>query len=288
LLTVGLGCNPVDETVNSDSPPWTPKEGTWVGSTVGFERTSSGIDEIHLNRFGCVGNVTPAGQALCESLVTGNWTLPATSPDHSEDWNIVTPFGLELTGAFQDEERVFGSFTYEAANGCCQSEGTWNAVHETLAKETPPLVCHSPSGEEGLKLIPSGMGSHDESTEGIVDGDTLVATAGFQGGVMVLLDLELQKIELGGNLTITLQLTAEDGTIEAIASGDVSLLNTEGVSARWNTIWLIITDGESGDSLSLDELGDIGDKAFNLELTVSNNCGFLMKRQLSLSLTTTH
>jgi len=104
---------------------------------------------------------------------------------------------------------------------------------------------------------------------------------------MLLLDLTLLGIELGGNLTMSLQLSSDDGSIEAVASGDISLIATEEDPPRWNSIWLILTDGESGDLLSLSELEGVEEKVFNLDVSISNNCGFLLKQQLTLGLMTT-
>lgn len=281
-----LSCSPgtIDEEEVEDVE-WVPREGVWVGATLGFEHTAGAIEEINLTRFGCVGNLTPSGHPLCESLITGSWELPIPSVSAGDEWVIETPFGLELQGTFQDEDRFFGTFTYEADNGCCQTEGTWSAVHESLAEETPPLPCHNTTGNENLILRPSVM-EGEADTPVIAEGDSLLASPGFQGGVMVLLDLELPDIELGGNLTIELELRSEDGSIEAIAKGDTSLVDSEEALAAWRNIWLILVDGEDGGLLSLADLEGIEALPFTLKLEVSNNCGFLFKRTFEVGLTT--
>lgn len=281
-----LACSPGEEVEGEvEEADWTPKEGTWLGSTLGFQHTDQGIEEIQLTRFGCVGNVTPSGHPLCESLITGTWHLPTPSLSQGDEWLIDTPFGLQLRGVFQDEDRFLGTFTYAADNGCCEAEGTWNAVHETLAKEAPPLPCHDPTGDEKVTLRPAVM-EGDEEVLPIAEGDSLLATPGFQGGVMVLVDLELPAIELGGNLTMSLELTAEDGSIEATVKGDSSLLDADLAVPSWTNIWLILVDGESGGLLSLNDLEGISELQFSLQLEVSNNCGLLLKRTVAVTLAT--
>ena len=269
LMTSGWGC--ITEETENGSDIVIPETGDWEGSPISFTLGDSGIEKIRLNQFGCLGDVTPTGLALCDSILDSEWELPAPVMTDDGMFSIQTPFGLKLEGEFTDVHQMTGYYTYTSDNECCQSEGNWMTIHETIASESPPAVCHQKTGMESYSLLYEGGSEESRQVE---SGDKLDVSAGFQGGVMLVLELETENVNLGGGVEFNIELLALGSGITAQARANAIDLETiDGTTTIWDPVWLLLFS-EEGDMLNLGDLNLIAGQNATLMLEVTNSCGY--------------
>ena len=273
----GCGNNSSDN--NSDSV--NPLDGKWEGSPISFTLTQGGIEQIELAQFGCLGDVTPTGLALCSSILDSNWMLPEPAPVIDGQFSFSTPFGLSLIGEFTDENQMTGTYEYNSDSGCCASEGNWMTIHETIAEDAPPAICHEETGEEVVTLL---LQENGDTIGPLEPGAKTRVTPGFQGGIMLVLELELGNINLGGDIAFDIDLVSLSSGINAQARAKaIDLELEEDATLRWDPVWLLLFS-EEGDMLSLGDLNMLTGQEGQILLTISNSCGYRYQTSVDIVL----
>jgi len=263
------GCG--NDSADSGNDSVIPTDGNWEGSPISFTLTPGGIEEIELAQFGCLGDVAPTGLALCSSILDSNWVLPDPVQVIDGQFSISTPFGLALNGEFTDEHQMTGTYEYESDSGCCASEGNWMTVHETIAADAPPAICHEETGEEIVTLL---LQENGETIGPLEPGAKTRVTPGFQGGIMLVLELELGNINLGGDISFDVDLVSLSSGINAQARARaIDLELQEDSTLRWDPVWLLLFS-EQGDMLNLGDLNMLTGAEGQILLKISNSCGY--------------
>lgn len=254
-----------------------PDNGEWISSALSFELDEKQILTIEFDGFGCVGPTTAAGIPVCDSLLSGPVTVNA--PFQGGTFSFGTVFGLQLEGTFVASNRLEGSFVYEADNGCCVQEGTWEAVHEALAEVDPPALCHSDiSGEEQLEI---GNTAEEGAYIPLEEGGTVEAVAGFQGAIMIVAGLQGVGFALGDLATELEAYFPESGVRASVIAEKNEFEENEDGTVSWVNLWLILED-ESGSLLSPINQADIdliSGQEVEITATVYNTCGFQLQRK---------
>lgn len=284
VLTLGSGCSgPVVEAEIPDEPV-VPKNGKWIGATIDIHLNDEEVQELTLKGIGCVGNITPDGIPLCSSLLDGDWTLPSPLASEDGEWEIETPFGLDLKGHYIDADRLTGTYTYISDDGCCASQGNWAALHEDRAASEPVAPCHKRTEEESFSLHPSELNGSDQLSPALQNFDILEITPGFQGGVMILLSLQTMGFSMGGDVGLEVLLDLPDQGVTGLALGDGTLLVGDQEAALWDPVWLILSHTSSNDLLTGDDAFELVDQDANLTIRITNSCGFLWNKTFSVRL----
>ncbi len=275
LLCALIGCG--EPEVSQDSSIL-PLPGQWKSPILSFEVGDEGISSLRLNNLGCLGNVTPAGVPLCDSLVEGDWELPLSSPYSEGSVSIETPFGLMLEGSFQSEDIFAGSYTYVAPNGCCSSSGTLTASHESLAQENPIAPCHVTTGDEviglhAVELEGSGLPRDDP----LVNLDEVTVVDGFQGGMMVVVALLTENMSLG-DLRVQIDLQIPALGISASAETTHVAFKGNQEKAELSPVWLLLED-EEGELLTPEDGDSLQDTDAEVSIQITSPCGFLWTKE---------
>ena len=270
-------CTTADEpgeqdTVIADVASSHPAEGSWLGSSLEFDLNDNRLSRLKLTGLGCVGELTPAGSPVCESLLSGVSEMDV--PIEATSLVVETPYGLTLEGTFSDEHRIEGTFDYEADNGCCTSAGAWEAVHESLADADPPLPCHSEvSGEEQIGLATT---TADGSFLVLAPKDPITTVPGFQGAIMVMAGIVASGFSTGA-LTVEISLEVPQTKVYAEVIGDGSHFDEKSDGTlEWREIWLILKDQDGrllSPALAYD-IDLIDRREATLAVHLSNTCGW--------------
>ncbi len=281
LLSCAIGCESPPEL--SQDPVIVPLQGQWESPALSFQVEKEGIAFLQLNNLGCLGEVTPAGVPICDSLIEGGWNLPRASPLTQGGLFIDTPFGLQLEGDFQSEDIFAGTYTYKAPNGCCSSEGSLTASHESLAKEFPVPVCHVTTGEEQITLHKVDLEDSGLPSEpALANFDKVQVVDGFQGGTMVVVAVLTQNLALGDlNVTIDLQVP----TLDISARAETSHLAFTGdqEDGELSPVWLLLED-ESGELITMNNANVLEEAEAEVTLQVTSSCGFIWTKKFAFRL----
>jgi hypothetical protein len=259
-----------------------PMSGRWEGGFVAFELDGQAIRGVELASFGCVGELTPAKVPLCTSLLTGplEVEIPVDGEDHFR-WE--TAFGLILEGTFSEDDRLTGTFSYTADNGCCAAEGTWLAVHESIAETDAPEPCHAVA--TGAEEIVVGI-TVDGAFQPLVQGEPIQAVEGFQSGgaIMVVGAVRVRGMSIG-SVTAAIEVEIpEVGVHSEVTATDKVWKAADDGGDEWIGVLLQLLHADDTPLLPIEESGDIAliaGKTAVVRARISNACGFYGEAEVS-------